>query len=741
MIRVSRSGFEPSARWQERAREEQARCADSYGKDRSGRFDFRVFMDREIRSLLEKMFRGKCAYCESAIGATGSMDLEHYRPKSTVETGDGTAIRPGYWWLASSWDNLYASCSVCNRNKANRFPLADESQRARRPADELAAEQPLILDPCRDDPERHLVFSADGYVSDVIDPDGSSLRIGARAQTTIDILGLNRGALVDARARAARQLRARVDSSTPPSVSSLSEIREWFLSLVDLDGGYVALQRQLLEEWSDEFALTTAPPEVMPASEAEELEEGFTKRQKARKQAASEQRHYQEELSSVSLEDESKEHLYRSSRIDRVTIVNFKCVDYLQFTLRGAAQDRAGWKMLLGENGAGKSTVLQAIALALMGERSFSELVEAQDLDPSTLLRRGEDGGYVEVLLGTDLLPRRVVLGPDGHVEFGGAAAQGARTTLLGFGSARWLYRPGGLPSDQGEYIRVRNLFNPFVPLGDAVAWLLSLGRADFRKTEEALLRLLGLDNGQRLRRRKETEVKIEEPGRPESRWNNLRDLSDGYQTVLAMIGDILELVTRRYPDIEAAEGVVLIDEIGAHLHPRWKMDVVRRLRDAFPQVQFIATTHEPLCLRGLGEGEVLLMRSAEEDEEGEIIATDDVPNVADLRVGQLLTSELFGLHTTFDPELDRDLERYYFLLGRSERTDDEDAELDVLRSKVGSKGILGETPRDQAIYKVVDDYVATKSSDDEDERELTEEMKREVAEIWSEIAAAGDDP
>ena len=91
-----------------------------------------------------------------------------------------------------------------------------------------------------------------------------------------------------------------------------------------------------------------------------------------------------------------------------------------------------------------------------------------------------------------------------------------------------------------------------------------------------------------------------------------LRQLSDGYQSVVATAVDILDVMTTVWPNLGDAEGVVLLDEIGAHLHPTWKMRIVSSIRRAAPGLQFVTSTHDPLCLRGLGEGEVAVMRRDE---------------------------------------------------------------------------------------------------------------------------------
>ena len=110
----------------------------------------------------------------------------------------------------------------------------------------------------------------------------------------------------------------------------------------------------------------------------------------------------------------------------------------------------------------------------------------------------------------------------------------------------------------------------------------------------------------------------------------------------------------------------MLIDELGAHLHPRWRMRIVPSLRQVFPRVQFLTSTHDPLCLRGLGDGEVVVVKR---DPDGEVVAVTDLPSVAGLRVDQLLTSEHFGLNSTIDPELDSLFAEYYLLKAKPHRT------------------------------------------------------------------------
>lgn len=81
--------------------------------------------------------------------------------------------------------------------------------------------------------------------------------------------------------------------------------------------------------------------------------------------------------------------------------------------------------------------------------------------------------------------------------------------------------------------------------------------------------------------------------------------LSDGYRNMLAMAADIAVRCATLNPHFRenaATEtpGVVLIDEIDLHLHPKWQRSVITDLMKAFPKVQFVATTHSPFVIQSL---------------------------------------------------------------------------------------------------------------------------------------------
>ena len=102
-----------------------------------------------------------------------------------------------------------------------------------------------------------------------------------------------------------------------------------------------------------------------------------------------------------------------------------------------------------------------------------------------------------------------------------------------------------------------------------------------------------------------------------------VEQLSDGIRSVLAMIGDIAYRCYKLNPHLglgaaRQTKGVVMIDEVDMHLHPLWQQRVLKQLRDAFPKVQFIVTTHSPQVLTSIDASCVRLLKEEADPETGE---------------------------------------------------------------------------------------------------------------------------
>jgi uncharacterized protein (TIGR02646 family) len=121
-------------------------------------FDDGIYGHATVKQALIDAQHSKCCFCERKAGQDG--DVEHFRPKSgSRQTAKGRLLRPGYYWLAYDWNNLFLSCSACNqRHKRNLFPLSNPDQRVTSHTDDIAQESPLLLHPVLQDPEEYIGF-------------------------------------------------------------------------------------------------------------------------------------------------------------------------------------------------------------------------------------------------------------------------------------------------------------------------------------------------------------------------------------------------------------------------------------------------------------------------------------------------------------------------------------------------------------------------------------------------------
>ena len=247
-------------------------------------FNFSAYKHASVKEALKALFNGKCAYCEAPYDATQPEDVEHYRPKGRIDTGNGK-ITPGYWWLAATWDNLLPSCIDCNRErtqtlfdgtelmmgKQDRFPLANEVQRARTEG-EHASEQPLLLNPCVDDPAAFIAFREVLHEQrrwSIVVPkvDDETQPAWRRARTSINVYGLNRYGLARRRSEhlsfvkpwlgRLRRLAAELDEADPASAAEIErEIVEAMDSLLKLQALFTGMVRAAIESELDGLGLS-----------------------------------------------------------------------------------------------------------------------------------------------------------------------------------------------------------------------------------------------------------------------------------------------------------------------------------------------------------------------------------------------------------------------------------------------------------------------------------------------------
>jgi uncharacterized protein (TIGR02646 family) len=150
--------------------------------DKTFPFDATIYAHASVKAALIAAQHGKCCFCEQKIKTDG--DVEHFRPKQAYKQAAGKLLqRPGYYWLAYDWQNLYLACTACNqRHKQNLFPLQNPDQRATDHKQDISQEKPLLIDPGKDNPEALIGFRSE--VAFAIDNN-------SRGEATIANLKLN----------------------------------------------------------------------------------------------------------------------------------------------------------------------------------------------------------------------------------------------------------------------------------------------------------------------------------------------------------------------------------------------------------------------------------------------------------------------------------------------------------------------------------------------------------------------
>lgn len=319
-------------------------------------------------------------------------------------------------------------------------------------------------------------------------------------------------------------------------------------------------------------------------------------------------------------------------RVDHLTLENFRCFEALSITFE------ADTTVLFAENGGGKSALLTALsmALALLQPRAPKALSLTGPRD----VRRVRAVGGAWEQPGKCTIACEATMGLRPGVAWSVSAGATSRSRKLSLGEANpaieevrapgldWpliahydtsRFSDGARPavSKLGGFVDRMEGYTGSLERGasDAplLSWLHGEVLGDFvalRQGGEA--RQLDLGVYEALVRATPGVQQVWYDPRIQAPIVRFQDghegswleLSDGYHAYMALVGDVARraIILNPHRGGEAplhVEGVVLIDEIDQHLHPRWQRSVLAGLRAAFPRLQFIVTTHSPQVLGG----------------------------------------------------------------------------------------------------------------------------------------------
>lgn len=406
--------------------------------------------------------------------------------------------------------------------------------------------------------------------------------------------------------------------------------------------------------------------------------------------------------------------------VESISVERFTCFRQVHSPLvvpgDGSPEGLDNVNLVLGTNGAGKTSLLRALALSTLGE-----LLAQSGMVPRHLVRRGKKsratlGSLVRLNApqdfseGAPMSKRNVVtrIARRGDQEFilpGRFYAMSEQEMnekrarrwdddwyrdsspawlMLGYGATRRVdisevFDPQAQRRQRNvRYQRIAGLFEDHIALVPLHVWLPGSERRD--EIIPLIDRLL--PEGDEFRGERDGyEMAFRIAG---SEPLPFSALSDGYRAYLALIGDMLYHLAEVTPAGQALTdmtGVVLVDEIDLHLHPSWQRMVVPQLARTLPRLQFVLTSHSPLVVSTLRPENILVMERDERIPDGwpSIRPRRLHESTFGLSADQLLTSPYFGLPSTRAPEA----ERKRLELADKAAGGDEEAALEYLQSLI----------------------------------------------------------
>ncbi len=388
----------------------------------------------------------------------------------------------------------------------------------------------------------------------------------------------------------------------------------------------------------------------------------------------------------------------------------------------------SGWHVVIGDNGAGKTGLLQAIAACLCGPGRFP----AFRFGAQRLLRKGCEEGSVSVQFFQDMedesrlfarhINGKVTLsinlkegqeGIFGNAGHDSAIWKGTRQYFsASFGPFRRLEGGNSIVNklfDEDHRAAAHvSLFEPEAAFVKVEDWLKDLKFKELESKNnqpfsESIIRFLNqegmLPNDFKVKSISSDGLTMLSPT---GQSLSLSGLSDGYRSVLSLMLELIRqmrtiffLPEKGFPDFFVQEnaaspwvvdlpGVVMIDEVDAHLHPSWQTQIGKWLTTYFPRIQFIVTTHSPLVCRSAEKGTIWQLAAPGSGEESRQITGVEYDRLIYGNILDAYGTEVFGDNVTVSEvgfEKREELARLNKKSFKGTISDEEKQALDSLRS------------------------------------------------------------
>jgi energy-coupling factor transporter ATP-binding protein EcfA2 len=383
-------------------------------------------------------------------------------------------------------------------------------------------------------------------------------------------------------------------------------------------------------------------------------------------------------------------------RLDTVHIKDLCTIENLDLKLGELETDRGQWVVLLGENGSGKTTLLRALALTLTTHNTAvhaygnlptdANMVRADAGSASCVVRCSGQDYHLKLTKGL----REVDLEqhPNGTTP---------RPLVFGYGCRRGSAFGGERVAEIEVASRdIATLFDARASLNPAFGWLKDQKRLAMEDPAKQGPIFAALMSGLCTLLPEVSNIDVH----GDNVWVTapalggqvpMAALSDGYLTTIGWVIDLLASWFQRSEDLrlpvtskfyEEMTGLVLLDEIDLHLHPRWQLTVIADVRRLFRRMSFVVTTHSPAAVVGAKPGEIWILTN----DNGRVSA-EQRREPPKLMTGSEIYTSYFGIPHMY-PDLAEKMRRYGFLAGKADRTDAEESEVQQLLVDLRTEGV-----------------------------------------------------
>ncbi len=431
--------------------------------------------------------------------------------------------------------------------------------------------------------------------------------------------------------------------------------------------------------------------------------------------------------------------------IKHLKIKNIRCFDEIEIDFKIDCLST----LFLGDNGDGKSTILRCLAIGLCDESSASALF--RELSGEFVRRRpkkryvpkGDYGTIIITLLDDNKTYYKISTTIKATETFERVFQKGLefkqgdnsewqklnqdnfpwdKIFVSGYGAGS---RTQGTEDFQ-HYLAVDAVYSIFKPdtslqnpeltirrLVDAARQSRKKSKNSKSRADEILVHIKSILSGL-LQLKGKNSILLSRTGiEVKGSWgkSEIKELGDGYRSTITWVLDLLSwwflrISYRGGYHIKNISGIVLVDEIEQHLHPRWQRNILRLLKSAFPRIQFIISTHSPLCAAGTADIGAEKYQIVHMNRLNGNVVPKIIPLPLGYRADQILTSEAFGLSDTRNRNTEEKIEEYRELSKKKSLSVQGKKDLEKLRLFVQELPEIGQYEEERKVRSELRDLI-----------------------------------